>query len=169
MQILSSSEFNSKKNLLAEGSTQEAVKNTKIKEIKFLLPKSKQEQTTIARILSKVDEAIAQTEQLIAKYTRVKTGLMQDLLTKGIDEHGDIRSEGTHEFKDSPLGSIPVEWECEFLGRYVNIMGGYAFKSRDFTEDGLQLIRMGNLYNNQLSLHRDPVFLPNQYPLSSEI
>jgi type I restriction enzyme S subunit len=74
------------------------------------------EQTTIARILSKVDEAIAQTEQLIAKYTRIKTGLMQDLLTKGIDEHGNIRSEETHEFKDSPLGRIPKEWECELLG-----------------------------------------------------
>ncbi len=116
MQILSSSEFNSQKNLLAEGSTQEAVNNTKIKEIKFLLPESKQEQTTIARILSKVDEAIAQTEQLIAKYTRIKTGLMQDLLTKGIDENGIIRSEQTHQFKDSPLGRIPVEWECELLG-----------------------------------------------------
>ncbi|MGD9928747.1 MAG: restriction endonuclease subunit S [Mangrovibacterium sp.] len=111
MQILSSSEFNSQKNLLAEGSTQEAVNNTKIKEIKFLLPESRQEQTTIARILSKVDEAIAQTEQLIAKYTRIKTGLMQDLLTKGIDENGNIRREETHEFKDSPLGRIPKDWE----------------------------------------------------------
>jgi type I restriction enzyme S subunit len=42
-------------------------------------------------------------------------------------------------------------------------MGGYAFKSNDFIEDGLQLIRMGNLYNNQLSLHRDPVYLPTNY------
>ena len=32
---------------------------------------------------------------------------MQDLLTRGIDEHGNLRSEQTHEFKDSPLGRIP--------------------------------------------------------------
>ncbi len=87
MQILSSAEFNSQKNLLAEGSTQEAVNNSKIKEIKFLLPKNPKEQTQIATILSKVDKAIAQTEQLIAKYTRIKTGLMQDLLTKGINRN----------------------------------------------------------------------------------
>jgi type I restriction enzyme S subunit len=119
MQILSSAEFNSQKNLLAEGSTQEAVNNTKIKEIKFLLPKSKTEQTQIASILTKVDEAITQTEQLIAKYTRIKTGLMQDLLTKGIDENGNIRSEETHEFKDSPLGRIPKEWEIKKMGDLI--------------------------------------------------
>lgn len=147
----------------AQGSTMQHITRKELHSFHRKLPKSKTEQTTIARILSKVDEAITQTEQLIAKYTRIKTGLMQDLLTKGIDEHGNIRSEETHEFKDSPLGRIPTEWECEFLGRYVNIMGGYAFKSRDFTEDGLQLIRMGNLYNNRLSLQRDPVFLPKEF------
>jgi type I restriction enzyme S subunit len=146
---------------LRVGSGLPNIQQKAIKEFEFLSPESKSEQTQIASILSKVDEAISQTEQLIAKYTRIKTGLMQDLLTKGIDEHGNIRSEATHEFKDSPLGRIPKEWE--HLRRYVIITGGYAFKSRDFTEDGLQLIRMGNLYNNQLSLNRDPVFLPKDF------
>ncbi|MGL4498252.1 MAG: restriction endonuclease subunit S [Planktothrix sp.] len=69
------------------------------------------EQDKIADLLSTVDRAIAQTEALIAKQQRIKTGLMQDFLTKGIDEHGNIRSEETHEFKDSAIGRIPVEWE----------------------------------------------------------
>jgi|688.fasta_scaffold134782_2 type I restriction enzyme S subunit len=73
------------------------------------------EQQSIANILSKTDQAIANTEALIAKYTKIKTGLMQDLLTKGIDENGNIRSEQTHEFKDSPLGRLPKEWECDKL------------------------------------------------------
>ena len=68
-------------------------------------------ESVIKEILSTVDKAIEQTEALIAKQQRIKTGLMQDLLTKGIDEHGNIRSEETHAFKDSPLGRIPVEWE----------------------------------------------------------
>lgn len=70
------------------------------------------EQKLVANILSKLDRAIEQTEALIAKQQRIKTGLMQDLLTKGIDAHGNIRSEATHAFKDSPLGRIPVEWSC---------------------------------------------------------
>ena len=63
-----------------------------------------------------MDQAIEQTEALIAKQQRIKTGLMQDLLTRGIDEHGSLRSETTHKFKDSPLGRIPVEWEVKTLG-----------------------------------------------------
>ena len=62
-----------------------------------------------------MDRAIEQTEALIAKQQRIKTGLMQDLLTRGIDEHGNLRSEQTHQFKDSPLGRIPVEWEVTSL------------------------------------------------------
>ena len=74
------------------------------------------EQAKIAEVLSTVDRAIEQTEALIAKQQRIKTGLMQDLLTRGIDEHGNLRSELTHEFKDSPLGRIPVEWDPMPLG-----------------------------------------------------
>jgi type I restriction enzyme S subunit len=74
------------------------------------------EQKLVAHILSQLDRAIEQTEALIAKQQRIKTGLMQDLLTKGIDEHGNIRSEATHAFKDSPLGRIPAEWTPSCLG-----------------------------------------------------
>lgn len=75
----------------------------------------KPEQTKIAEILSTVDQAIEQTEALIAKQQRIKTGLTQDLLTCGIDKDGNLRSEDTHEFKDSPLRRIPVEWEVRDL------------------------------------------------------
>lgn len=98
-----------------QGSGLKHLQKKDLKKHQILFPENPTEQTTIARILSKVDEAIAQTEQLIAKHTRIKTGLMQDLLTKGIDEDGTIRSEQTHEFKDSPLGRIPKEWKCELL------------------------------------------------------
>lgn len=82
------------------------------------------EKRKIAKILSTVDTAIDQTETLIAKYEKIKTGLMQDLLTKGIDENGKIRSEETHEFKDSPLGRIPVEWEIDTIENISEITTG---------------------------------------------
>jgi type I restriction enzyme S subunit len=71
------------------------------------------EQTQIAAVLSQVDRAIEQTEALVAKQERIKAGLLQDLLTKGLDEAGNVRREETHEFKDSPLGRIPVEWDVK--------------------------------------------------------
>lgn len=106
---------------LRVGSGLPNIQQKAIKEFEFLMPHNKLEQTQIATILSKVDEAISQTEKLIAKYTRIKTGLMQGLLTKGIDENGNIRSEETHEFKDSSLGRIPKEWECVNLGENIEL------------------------------------------------
>ena len=106
-----------------------------LKNHSLVLPKSTTEQKKIAEILSKVDTAIEQTQSLIAKYQRIKTGLMQDLLTKGIDENGNIRTEETHEFKDSELGRIPVEWEVEKLEKLSIKIGDGTHASVLFSEN----------------------------------
>jgi len=95
----------------------------------------KPEQTKIAEILSTVDRAIEQTEALIAKQQRLKTGLMQDLLTRGIDPHGNLRSEQTHEFKDSPLGRIPVEWEVKQIKDVGLVVTGNTPSESAFDDD----------------------------------
>ncbi|GHV35360.1 type I restriction-modification system, S subunit [Bacteroidia bacterium] len=105
---------------LRVGSGLPNIQQKTIKEFTFISPISIIEQRQIASILSKLDEAIAQTEQLIEKYKQIKTGLMHDLLTRGIDGQGNIRSEETHKFKNSPLGRIPVEWEIVKLGDLIN-------------------------------------------------
>jgi type I restriction enzyme S subunit len=127
------------------GGTRSKLNQSALRSIAVDLPASKPEQTKIAEILSTVDRAIEQTEALIAKQQRIKTGLMQDLLTRGIDEHGNIRSEQTHKFKDSPLGRIPVEWEAKQLSTVVELKVGYAFKSSWFCEDGIRLLRGENV------------------------
>ncbi|MFC1604409.1 restriction endonuclease subunit S [Planctomycetota bacterium] len=104
------------------------------------------EQNKIAEVLSTVDRAIEQTEALIAKQQRTKTGLMQDLLTRGIDEDGNLRSEETHQFKDSPLGRIPVEWEPSTLCKLAFFYSGYAFKNQELTEHGWRVVRISNLH-----------------------
>jgi type I restriction enzyme S subunit len=91
-----------------------------LREFRCIFPIDKKEQKQIAEVLSTIDRAIAQTEAIIAKQQRIKTGLMQDLLTKGIDENGNIRSEATHKFKDSAIGRIPVEWKVVATGEVTN-------------------------------------------------
>ena len=52
------------------------------------------------------------------------------------------------------------EWEkCE-LGEFATIIGGYAFKSETLNSIGgkYQVVKMGNLYQNQLDLHRSPSY-----------
>src|SRR5438093_2972668 len=52
------------------------------------------------------------TEAVIAKLKQVRAGLLHDLLTRGLDEHGQLRDPIAHpeQFQDSPLGHIPREW-----------------------------------------------------------
>ena len=58
---------------------------------------------------------------------------------------------------------IPDGWKGKSLGEIAIFMMGYAFSSNDFCEDGVPLIRMGNLYQNRLSLDRNTVFLPMSF------
>ena len=90
-----------------------------------------EEQAKIVAILSTIDRAIEQTEAIIAKQQRIKTGLMQDFLTKGIDEDGNVRSEATHKFKDSPLGRIPAEWEVKTLNKVASLQRGHDIREID--------------------------------------
>ena len=100
----------------SHGSTMQHITRKELARFAAPFPDSKDEQGKIARILSTVDRAIEHTEALIAKQERIKTGLMQDLLTRGIDEHGNLRSESKHQFKDSPVGRIPIDWNVVSLG-----------------------------------------------------
>jgi type I restriction enzyme S subunit len=111
----------------SQGSTFEAINLRELNSWPISHPSDQHEQAKIAEILSTVDWAIEQTETLIAKQQRIKAGLMQDLLSRGIDESGNLRSEQTHEFKDSQLGRIPVNWEVETLGRVIGpIVSGWS-------------------------------------------
>ena len=120
-----------------------------MKQWPILHPKDRAEQTKIAEVLSTVDRAIEETEALIGKQQRIKTGLMQDVLTRGIDEHGNLRSEETHKFKDSPLGRIPVEWECRELCQVL------VQRPRNGLYKTASLIGRGTLLVGQTSFTQD--------------
>jgi type I restriction enzyme S subunit len=64
------------------------------------------EQRRIAEVLDTVEAAIQQSEALIAKLKQMKAGLLHDLLTRGLDEHGRLRDPVAHpeQFKDTPVG-----------------------------------------------------------------
>ncbi len=121
-----------------------SINQAQISNIETILPCSA-EQTQIATILSTIDRAIEQTEALIAKQQRIKTGLMQDLLTKGIDENGNIRSEETHEFKDSPLGRIPVEWEVKKIEQKLERIIDYRGQTPKKVTEGIPLLTAKNV------------------------
>ncbi|MBN2196980.1 MAG: restriction endonuclease subunit S [Polyangiaceae bacterium] len=75
------------------------------------------EQYQIAAIIDTVDDTIRKSEELIAKLEQVKQGLLHDLLTRGMDDNGELRDPERHpeQFEDSPLGRIPKGWSCRRL------------------------------------------------------
>jgi type I restriction enzyme S subunit len=85
-------------------------------------------QRRIAAILSSADKVIEQTRQLIGKYKSIKQGMMEDLLKP---------KEG---------------WKKVKLGEYVTLQGGFAFQSRDFIEEGVPLIRIGDITSKGLCI-----------------
>ncbi|WP_461865151.1 restriction endonuclease subunit S [Thermococcus sp.] len=88
------------------GSTMKHFKKGELKRTFIPIPPLP-EQKKIAEILRTVDDAIEKTDEAIERTERLKKGLMQRLLTKGIK----------HErFKKTEIGEIPEEWKVVRLG-----------------------------------------------------
>jgi type I restriction enzyme S subunit len=96
-----------------------------------------EERRTIAEILSVVDSVIAKTDEVIAKTERLKKGLMQTLLTRGI---------GHKEFKETEIGRIPKEWEVVKLGDILEICQ-YGLSIPMDEKGKYPIIRMDELVN----------------------
>ena len=114
------------------GTTRQRINLSKLKTLNLLVPPV-EEQGSIAKLLSTTDEAIQRTEQLIVKLKAIKQGLLDDLLTLGLDESGLLRDPIAHpeQFKDSPLGRIPKEWDVTDLSRAaVKIQDGTHFSPK---------------------------------------
>ncbi|WP_426065248.1 restriction endonuclease subunit S [Flavobacterium sp. DSP2-3-1] len=136
------------------GTTIQFIKISQLKNFKILKPVALKEQSKIAEILSKADNAILETEKIIAKYNRIKIGLMQNLLTKGIDDKGNIRSEETHEFKDSPLGKIPKEWDFSQIANVYDLKSGIT----PLRSNKKYFSREGHNWVKTLDLNEDYLF-----------
>jgi len=121
--------------LINIGTTVIHISKTNIEKIKIPLP-SLPEQQKIANILSNVDNLIESTGKVITHSKKVKTGLMQKLLTRGI---------GHVTFKKVPwlFGKeieIPEEWDFETMEIITSqITYGLTVRPK-FVEKGIPLI-----------------------------
>lgn len=79
---------------------------------KILIPESIQEQTAIASILSKVDEAILATQNSIKAAEKLKKALMQNLLTGKLKPDGTWRTDDEF-YVDEKFGKVPNGWEVK--------------------------------------------------------
>ena len=114
-----------------------SVNQSTIAAIRLLLPPLP-EQKKIAAILSSVDEAIQATQAVIDQTRRVKSGLLQDLLTRGI---------GHTRFKQTEIGEIPEGWDVVTLRDVVDSARKITYgivQPGAHKPDGVPLIRGQN-------------------------
>lgn len=90
---------------LASGTTVKGIRLTSLSSLPLQLPPLP-EQRKIATILSSVDNAITATRRVIEQNQRMKQGLLQTLMTRGI---------GHTRFKETEIGEIPEGWEVASL------------------------------------------------------
>ena len=93
-----------------------------ISKLEFYKP-SLAEQSAIAAILSKVDEAIAAVQASISAAERLKKSLMQNLLTGRMKPDGTLRKEDEF-YVDEKFGRVPKGWEVKKLKDIADIQRG---------------------------------------------
>jgi type I restriction enzyme, S subunit len=121
----------------------------KLNRVEFSFPDQHAEQAKIAEILSQVAHAIEDTEALIAKQRRIKVGLMRSLLANGIDRNGKIRSEKTHEYQNSRLGRIPIEWEVTPANKLCTAVIDCKNRTPPAAPEGRLVIRTPNVRDGE--------------------
>src|SRR5690554_5018657 len=133
---------------MVAGSNYPAISSSNVKNLELVAPPLP-EQQKIAAILSSVDDVIEKTRAQIDKLKDLKTGMMQELLTKGIGSGGVPHTE----FKDSPVGRIPRTWKYALLESVATIQTGIA-KNGKAQGDMIEVpyLRVANVQDGYLDL-----------------
>jgi type I restriction enzyme, S subunit len=116
---------------LGNGATFKELSKATISKFKIPLPPP-EEQKKIAAILDAADDFRQKTKALIDKYDQLTQSLFLDMF-------GD------------PVTN-PKGWEVKLVKDVAEAKNGYAFKSTDYLESGVPLIRMSNFNNGPVEI-----------------
>lgn len=105
-----------------------------LKKFSFSIP-TNPEQKKIAHILSTIQKAIEQQEQIIGTTTELKKALMQKLFTEG------LRGEPQ---KDTEIGPVPESWEVVELGQ-ISHKPEYGFTESAKASGNVQFLRITDI------------------------
>lgn len=144
------------KSKMGQGSSVFHISSEPLSRLLLLFPAALIEQQRVADVLQAVDEAIANTEALIAKTQQIKAGLMHDWFARGVTPDGRLRpprEEAPKLYKKTPIGWIPKEWEAGRLydkrrpGSPHLKTGpfGSSLKLEHWVQDGRPVITIGAL------------------------
>ena len=133
---------------MVSGSVQKCLFLGAIGDIKVPIP-SLEEQEKIVNILSSLDDKI----ELNNEMNKTLEEMAQSIFKRWFvdfefpNEDGEPYKSSGGEMVDSELGMIPKGWEVSCLYNLAEYINGTSFKSKDYSENGIPIIKIAELKN----------------------
>lgn len=140
----------------SHGSTMKHIKRGELNKFKVKIPELCI-QRKISHILSVLDCSIEETEKLIKKYSKVRTGMMCDFFTRGVNSDHKLRQSYEHApdlYQGSEIGFIPKEWSTSRIDKLLAPMSnnfrsgpfGSALLKSELVEEGIPFLGIENIH-----------------------
>lgn len=135
----------------AQGTTRLNVNANVLKNLIIPLAPLAEQQRIVDRIESlfaKLNEAKEKAQAVLDSFETRKAAILHKAFT------GELTAKWREE-----RGVGMESWEKRRINELARPRAGYAFDSKEFSNTGYQVVRMGNLYGETLDLFRKPVFI----------
>ena len=106
---------------------------------------------------NEIDKFIRNKERLIELLEEEKQSEIDKCVSTGIDENVKLI------FGRKEIPNYPTHWQLKRMKHLFSILNGYAFSTDLFISEGVQVLKISSLYQNQLSLDRQPTFVHPKY------
>jgi type I restriction enzyme S subunit len=104
-----------------------------------------------------IDKFIRNKERLIELLEEQKQSEIDKCISVGID--GNVKLV----FGRKEIPNYPSHWQLKRMKHLFSILNGFAFSTDLFISEGIQVLKISSLYQNQLSLDRQPTFVHPKY------
>lgn len=128
---------------LSYGGGQPNISQDTIRSIKIFLPvisEQKEIATFLDRETAKIDKMVAKKQKMMELLKEKRQALITHAVTKGLDPKAKMQPSGL-----DWLGGIPAGWEVKKAKFLSDFVSGYSFDSESYTDDGMPIIRIGDI------------------------
>ncbi|WP_181882590.1 MULTISPECIES: restriction endonuclease subunit S [unclassified Helicobacter] len=157
-----------------KGSAVPTIDMDRFKQIKIPLPPI-ETQKQIVEILdfkfAKIENATNALNLVKKDLVKLKASLLNSAFNGTLLEMSSQEATATKQSTnntESTLPHLPQDWEVKTLGEVAFVQNGFAFKSKEYQDNGTNIIRISDIKNNQVDI-TDSVKTQEKLPSEFEI
>lgn len=154
---MNSSAYHNQLLRLMQGTKVLSISKTVLQNTDIVYPTNNLEQTKIGNYLKNIDHLITLRQQKYDKLVTMKKAMLEKMFPKNGADVPEIRFKG-----------FTGAWEERKLGEVADLLTGYPFKSKKFSEYGIPLVRGMNVKRGYLNMSENICeYWPSSYGLES--